>query len=578
MTEFLLQIKNFFSKVWQGIKLIPGIKPHDLPRIFKTTSKKELIALGPLLLLAILAGSFLILGPPKNHNAHPYGGELVEGLLGQPRFINPVLASASSVDMDLSRLAFSQLLKFDQNLILQPDLADSLPTVSADQKTFTLKLKPNLKWQDGVPITADDVVFTIQTIQNIDISSPARVNWSHVKVQKQDDLTLTFQLREVASAFISNFTIGIIPKHIWSGVTGNNFELSETNLKPIGSGPFQVSEIKKTNDGTIKSITLAPNKNYYQGRPYLNKLTFKFYPDYDQVLNAYQNKDVASLGFTPFDKKAFLDTNSSAQQYTLNLPQYQAVFFNLTKSSPITDKAVRQALWLTTDRANIIDQAYFGQAKPSYGPILPGNLGYNPQIEQITHFNVAEAADILNRGGWTLDAQTNIRVKNKKPLEFNLITNDFAPNTKTAQLLQKQWSQIGANVHIITVGNSDLDQQYIRPRNFDALLFSENTGADPDPFAFWHSSQSHDPGLNLASFANTSADKLLTGARATNDVSMRAKDYQQFQLIVTQEIPAIFLDSSVYVYNVPKKIHGINLTTIINPSERFLDIAHWYQE
>ena len=585
MRDWFTNIKNYLSRVLQGIKMVRSVRARHLPQIFESLTKKDFTVLTASAIVFLLAGGFLVHAYfYSGSGTNPaYGGEHIEGLVGQPRFINPVLATSSSVDTDLSRIVYAQLLKFDKDLNLVPDLAESLPAISSDQKTYTLKLKPNLKWQDGQPITADDVVFTIDTIQNASYESPLYTNWNRVKVEKIDDLTVKFTTHEVSASFITNFALGIIPKHIWDGMSPSNFRLSDNNLKPIGSGPYAVREIKKTTDGTIKSIIFKANDLYYEGTPYITYQTFKFYTDSDSMLAAYQSKDIQSVGFIPFDNKVFAVSDKSAE-YQINLPQYQAVFFNLQKNPILQQLGVRQALWLATDRNPIINDVYLGFAQPAYGPILEGNLGYSDKPKTATHYNLDEAAGILDKAGWTLDPATNTRSKSvtsgktttKQSLEFNLATNVSPLNVKAAEILQQQWAKLGITVHLTIVSASELQDQYIRPRNFDALLFSENTGADPDPFPFWSSGQSHDPGLNLSGFSNTTVDKLLTEARQTNDANVRTKDYQQFQDIITQQIPAIFLDSAVYVYINPKKEQGIDLDTVIYPSERFLDINHWY--
>ncbi len=573
------QLTNFLHNFWTGLKLVRNLKRRQLPSVFESFSVKEIYVLFAAMLVFVIAGGFLITQALSHHGPGPhYGGDFTEGLAGQPQFINPVLAAASSVDTDLSRIVFAQLLKFNPDGQLVPDLAAEMPTVSADQKTYTLKLQPGLKWQDGQVLNADDVLFTIQTIQNADFQSPLRPNWTRVKVDKVDDLTLTFQLREVAASFMNNFALGIIPRHIWQGLSSNNFRLSNANLKPVGSGPFAVNQIKKTSDGTIKSITLKPNKQYYQGRPYLDQITFKFYDNYSSLLTAYQGHEIQNLGFVPFDPKALAAPSDKYNQYRVSLPQYQAVFFNLAKNQILAQKAVRQALWLSANRSEIIEQVFQGNSAPAFGPILPDNLGYDPSLAQSAHLNIAEASQILDKAGWVFDPNTNTRTKDKKTLEFNLTVSNIPLNVKTAQLLQSQWAEVGAKVNLVVLEENELEQNYIRPRAFDALLFSENTGPDPDPFPFWHSSQSHDPGLNFSGFNNGNADKLLTEGRQTTDLAKRASDYQQFQQIINDQLPAIFLTQSLYIYDVPKKIQGINLNHITQSSDRFADINKWYLE
>jgi peptide/nickel transport system substrate-binding protein len=575
---FREKIRSFFSQSWAGLRLTPKLSIRHIPLIFENFTRHDLIKLSATLLVILIAGGFLIFGVPGTtaSNTPSFGGSHIEGLIGQPRFINPILAPASGIDTDLSKVVYAQLLKFDKDLQLVPDLAATLPTVSEDQKTYTLKLKENLKWHDGRPIRSDDVLYTIEAIQNSDFESPLQANWARVGVQKIDDLTLNFTLRDVSASFIINFTLGILPKHVWENLDPNQFRLSDLNLKPIGSGPFGVKEIKKTSDGTILAINLEANENYHEGRPYLDNLTFKFLADSESLITAYQGREIDSLGYLPFDRKTFIEASEKVNQHQINLPQYQAVFFNLSKNKVLQDKAVRQALWLATDRREIIDQVYLGFGQEAYGPVLIGNLGYDPSIAEKTHLSLEEAADILNRGKWVFDEITNVRKKGDLTLEFNLTTNNFVLNVKTAQIIKQQWEQIGAKINLVVVSPTDLQQENIRLRDFDALLFAQNTGADPDPFAFWHSTQVRSPGLNISGFKNTTADKLLTDARQTNDVTIRTANYQQFQEIITDELPAIFLDSAVYVYNVPKKIQGINLTTIIHPSDRFVDVNKWF--
>ncbi len=578
MRNLWLQFKAFWQHLWSGVTNIKTITRQQVPHILENFSPKEIYILVIALLVFVLSGGFLFIVAITHRGPGPHsGGELIEGLVGQPQFINPILAATSSVDTDLSRLVYAQLLKFDKDENLVPDLAASLPSISKDQKTYTLNLRPGLKWQDGRPLNADDVLFTIQLVQNGEYSSPLRPNWSRVKITKIDDQTLTFTLREVSNSFMTNFALGVLPKHIWQDYGAQNFRLADTNLKPVGSGPFVVSEIKKTSDGTIKSITLRANNQYYLGSPYLNEITFKFYDGYDSLIAAYQGKEIQSLGFEPFDQKIFLSQSDKTNQYRINLPQYQAVFFNLPKNPILNEKAVRQALWLVTDRQSLIDEVYKGNAVPAVSPIFEKSLGYNPSITQSVHYSLDEAGQILDRAGWKIDPASHLRTKNKKVLEFSLATNgNVVINVKTAQVLQTQWEKLGIKINLVVVSSHDLEDQYIRPRAFDALLFSENVGSDPDPFAFWDSSQSHDPGLNLSGFSNTEADKLLTQARQTTDTTLRQKNYQRFAEILNDQLPAIFLVRSIYLYNVPKNLQGIDLTNIIHPSERFLNLNQWY--
>lgn len=580
MFRVWLTIQNFFVNCWHGIKNLRHFDKSQVVAAFESFSKNQ-IRLSLVAALALLvSGGFLFSQIFAQRGPGPhYGGELTEGMVGQPQFINPILASANSVDTDLTRLVYAQLLKYDRDENLAPDLAESLPEISEDKKTYTIRLKPDLKWQDGKPLTADDVLFTIQAIQNSEYESALRPNWIRIKTQKVDDLTITFQLNEVSNSFINNFAVGILPKHLWESLTPRNFRLSDLNLKAVGSGPFQIETIRKTGDGNIKSATLKANPLYHAGKPYLTRITAKFYDTYEALLNAYQGREIQSVGLVPFDKTAFLTPHDNSESRALSLPQYQAVFFNVARNPILAEKAVRQALWLTTNRNQIINDVYSGNVAAAYGPILPESLGFNPNIEASVHYSLEEAEGLLSKAGWALDTATGVRAKSGKTLEFNLVTSgNLVLNVKAAQLLQEQWAKVGAKVNLIIVSPRQLQDEYIRGRSFDAILTSENTGADPDPFPFWHTSQSHDPGLNLTGFSNAESDRLLTQARQTNDENVRVTNYQRFQEIINQELPAIFLTRSLFIYTTPKNLGGVDLSHIIHPSERFLDANLWYFE
>ena len=549
----------------------------QLVNSFSLIEKKVLIIA---LTTALLTGSFLItdryLGATEA--APDFGGKYTEGIVGEIRFLNPVLAPANNADTDLTRIIYPGLLRFNANQQLEPDLAEALPTLSEDQKQYSLTLRSGLTWHDGQPITADDIIFTIQLIQDPNFASPLRLNWNRVEVNKVDDRTVTFSLREPSAPFIVSLTQGLLPKHIWEGIEPSKFALSKFNLEPVGAGPFMVSEIKKSENGGILSILLSAFPGYVRGQPYLSEIEFKFYQSYDQLIAAYHGNDILGLGYIPFDRQQYVEKSSRIEQYTLNLPQYQALFFNPNKSPVLADGNVRSALAQGINKREIITQVYQGLALESYGPIPPGYLGYNPGVEQANLYNLENAKKLLADTGFVPRPGSDVLYKGDIPLEFTITTNNFPLNQQTAEILKKQWETLGfkVNVQVLTIG--ELEQNYLRPREYQALLFSENVGADPDPYFFWHSSQRTDPGLNLAMLNNREVDNLLAEARLNADPEYRAPRYLRFQEIITTEVPAVFITNSVFVYGVNEKVRGIELSNVINQSERFLDIHKWYIE
>lgn len=560
MSTLLSNLKIFFDK-------------------FSGAEKKLLL----LFIIALVAGAVWLgfQNLTARIDAPKAGGTYIEGLVGVPQYINPLLAPANDVDTDLSRVVYAGLLKFDPQVNLVPDMAESLPEISANGREYTLKLKDNLFWHDGLKVTADDVVFTYRAVQNPELGSPLRLSWNKVEVEKLDDRSVKLTTRESSAAFLANLTIGILPKHVWETVPAQSFALSQFNLNPIGTGPYQITELKRGRKGEIKEIVMKPNRQYYAEGPYLKELRFKFYETAEGLIDGYHAKEVMGLGYVPFDRRLFIEASPKIQQYKLPLSQYQAVFINRAKNpAPLEDVRVRLALAKSIDKKKIIAEVFGGQASEAYGPILPGHLGYHEQIPgaDMNIYDVARATTLLDEAGWIPDSNESGKRKDKQGriITLSLVTNNFTPNVRVAEELKKMWEEIGIQIVLNIETIADLEEKYIRPRNFELLILSENVGADPDPFPFWHSSQLRDPGLNLSTFSNKTADKLLIEARANIAAPDRAAKYRQFQEIFVGDAPAIFIDRSVFVYNISKKIKGLNFNTLITPSDRFADINRWY--
>ncbi len=511
-----------------------------------------------------------------------YGGEYTEGLIGQPRYLNPLLATANDVDADISRVIYAALYKYDGELNLVPDLIADLQ-IAPDGKVFTIRIKDNVYWHDGVKMTADDLVYTYQIIQNLEYGSPLHLTWNRVTVEKIDDLTLRLTTREASTSFLNNLTVGILPKHIWANIKPEAFGLSSYNLEPVGSGPYQVTGIKRFGSGEIRELRLKRFDRYHAGKPYLAELTFKFYDATDSLITAYQGREIMGLGYVPFDQSLFLEPKKNLKQLRFFLPQYQAVFINRLKNpAPLGDVRVRLALAKAVDKKRIITEVYGNQAEEAYGPILPGALGYHEQIPgaDMNIYEPQKSEALLDQAGWVRQSQPAgvRRDKQGRALALSLATNNFSPNVRVAEALKEMWESLGVQINLNIEVASDLEEKFIRPRNFELLLFSENVGGDPDPYPYWHSSQLRDPGANLTNFSNKEADKLLIEARGIVSPETRAEKYKKFQEVFVGDAPAIFIDRSLYVYNISKDVKGLDLKNIVTPPDRFADINKWYIE
>lgn len=560
-------------------------KRIDLPSITEVRlivhhlKPKERIIFFLLLLLFIIGVSGLIwsLRDISSIEVPARGGTVHEGVVGIPRFINPLIA-ISDADRDISTLVYSGLLKSDGTGKLINNLADYYE-ISEDGLEYTFVLKKELEWHDGTKITSEDVAFTVRLAQTPSVKSLKRANWEGVDVAVVDEYTIKFYLKKQYAPFLENATLGILPKHIWGETMPDQLSLSEFNIKPIGSGPFTIKKISRNSSGIINSYTLDSFDKYALGEPNIKRIVLNFYNSEEDLINAYEDGDISALGSISPKNMPNLKKYKSVLN-KINLPRIFGVFFNQNQNKALTNFEVRRALDLATNKEGIINDVLAGYGSVIYDPVPPKALGAMEDNEENIIYNPDEAIALLERTGWKLNEETGIREKKTKKettiLSLSLSTSVANDLADTVRLLKDMWEYIGAEVSIEIFEIGDFDKNVIRTRGYDALLFGEVVGYDPDPFAFWHSSQRNDPGLNIALYANITADKLLSDARKITDADMRAKKYIEFQKEVRNDIPAIFIYSPYYLYITPEYLRGINTTNIAVPSDRFTKVHEWY--
>lgn len=510
------------------------------------------------------------------------GGSLVEGVIGSPRFVNPILA-LSDVDRDLTTLVYSGLLKVE-NGELVPDLAKRY-TISPDGLTYTFTLQDDIYFQDGEPITADDVEFTIQKAQDGLLKSPRRANWDGVSIEKISPTQIRFILKKPYAPFIENATLGILPKHIWKNVDVEQFTFSQYNIEPIGSGPYKLQSVQRDSGGLPQSYELTPYKKYIHGAAYISSLTLKFFSNEKLLLEAFSEGLIESMNSISPVEAAKL-SKGTAHIYKTPLPRIFGVFFNQNQAPVLANKEIRQALNMVVDRDRIVHQVLNDYGTKIYSPIPAGVLPDATTTPAKTLEGTAlvtrieNAKSLLEKNGWALnkDGILEKKVKNKDSqlLQFSLSTSNVPELKAAAEIVKEDWEALGARVTIKIFEAGDLNQNVIRPRKYDALLFGEIVGRDLDLFAFWHSSQRNDPGLNIAMYVNSKVDKLLEEARTLSDQKERLDRFVKIEDAVTSDIPAVFLYSPDFIYTLPEKIKGAQIEHITSPGDRFETITHWY--
>lgn len=568
--------------------LVMGVAHRKLPSrsqlryINNLLSFKERVTIGVSVLLMILSVGFIVTyNYFSTTEAVPtISGEYTEAIVGYPEYINPILAQTNDVDLDIARLVFSSLFKRTKDQRLESDLVTDYE-ISEDQLTYTLYLRRDAYWHDGTPLTADDVIFTVEAIQDPNWQSPLEPSLRGVEAEKIDDYTLTLKLDEPFAPFLSALTFGILPQHIWFDayrVSAQNITLSEYNIKPVGSGPFMFDKLVKDGSGNLKSYHLIPFDKYYGQQPYFESVAFAFYPDLFSATEAFRRKQVDGLAFVSADQKADLQKeHKQLQYYHLQLPQYTAIFFNQEHSDILANDTIRKALVWGVDRDKIISEVLKGEGEVIYTPILEGYIGHNPEVEKYG-FDLEKGKTILDEAGWKLEEGNEFRTKNGNTLEFSIATIDQAEFLQTLDILKQNWTAMGIKVNVNIYASEDIQESIIKPREYEALLFGEIIGLDPDPYAFWHSTQMEHPGLALAVFYDKEIDGLLEQARKTTDEEKRRQSYLHFQNNLAEAIPAIFLYNPYYTYALHQDVHGVDSRYITMPADRFADIENWYFE
>lgn len=505
------------------------------------------------------------------------GGVLREGLISQPTSLNPIL-SQNEVDQDLTSLVFSGILKSDGKGGLQNDLADSVER-SDDGKIWTVKLRRDVFWQDGEQLTADDVVFTIQSIQNQESRSPWRLSWQGVEVKKFNDFEVIFELKNPFAFFEEKLKQKIIPQHIFGVIPLTNLYLSDYNFQPVGSGPYVFEKFEKSKSGFINYYQFKTNPNYFLGRPHIDKIIVKFYKSEPELITAFNHREIDLL--SGVNIRSLDSIKRSFKEEDITLPRYFAVFFNQSISKVLSDKNVRYALNYAVNRLELIDKVFQGKAQSVEGPILPGMIGYDPALK--FEYALDKAVSILEKAGWSdenndgiLEKKLNKNDSAATPLSFKLVSPESPALIEAASILKNQWSKIGVNVDIQIVSALELQQNYLEPRIYDALIYGNVLNQNPDPFQFWHSSQKFHPGFNLALYENAAVDKVLEDFRQIFDPQIQAADLKKFQSFILADAPAVFLFNPQYPIISAKNAYLTEMSKLNIASERYFDVQNWY--
>lgn len=629
--EAKVLVKNFDQQLVKKLnkKRLPSWS--QLKYLFRFLNRKERTVFWSSTFLALTTGLIWLVFFIFSHLAilPTNGGEYTEGLIGAPKLINPIFESVNDADGDISSLLYAKLFKHDENRQLIPDLVENYQ-ISEDKKTYTIKLRNDAYWSDGEKITADDLAFTFDTIQNPEVGSPLFNSFQGVVVDKLDETQVSLTLKEPFAPFLNSLTFGLIPEHVFGQMNPANIRLAKDNLQPIvASGPYKFSKlIKDGATNNIQTYIVEKNEKYFGDKPYLQTVTFKFYDDFEQALADLRNQTINGLGFIPnnYKEKAI---SKNLNLYDLQLPQYTALFFNQNKDKVLKDDVLRSCLSMGIDKKSILENILKNNGQIIHSPILKNEIGYYPDIKK-TVYNPEEANNLLDKSWSRIDPEKFLEIrknqitkelkekyqitsstvstssdmlinadmdrelqdrltketdpkqtfyrkdKNDNILSLTITTADTPEYAAVASAIADFWKNLGIQTFVQLIDGKQIVKENIRDRDYSVLLFGEVLGNDPDPYAFWHSTQTQFPGLNLALFSDKDTDKLLEDARISDDTTKRTENYRKFQDILVKKIPAIFLYTPTYTYAIDSAIKGVSVGSIVTPADRFSSLNKWY--
>ncbi|MBC7868767.1 peptide ABC transporter substrate-binding protein [Candidatus Saccharibacteria bacterium] len=499
-------------------------------------------------------------------------GTYAEAVLGPIDTLNPLFASTRA-DESASQLLFSRLFAYDTKGQLNGDLATKF-AVNDKGTVYTVTIRSDARWHDGIKLTAKDVAFTINLLKNPSVGTTNREDWRGISVSVIDDNTLSFTLPAIIAAFPHALTFPIIPEHILGKVEPNAIRENDFGRSPIGSGPFKLRFVQDVDvNAGRKIVHLARSSNYYRGATKLEFFQLHVYDTQDAIVRALSIDEVNSAS-------GLLATNtgrinkSRYEVETVPIKSGVYAFLNTTREF-LKDKAIRQALQVGTNTKAILDQLPAGTPTLDL-PFINGQL--SGDLPKVATYNLKNAQKILDDAGWVRDGAT--RKKDGRELKLTVVTIKNSDHERVLETLVGQWRDLGIAVDTQVVDQSDPAQRVIQdilqPRNYDVLLYQLAIGSDPDVYAYWHSLQASSRGLNFSNYSNPISDDALVSARSRLEPALRNAKYLTFARQWVSDVPAIGLYQSTTQYVHSKTATAFKSSNVlVSPIDRYSDILYW---
>lgn len=533
-------------------------------------------------LLATGAGGLLVIGAVliyifRSELAAPEqprpGGQYTEGMVGRLGSFNPLFAQGDANAHDVDALLFEPLIRIQASGQVDRVLAASWD-ISPDQRNYTFALRSDARWSDGASVSADDVLFTVRTVQDPDYPGVfLGTSWKDIVATAIDQQHVRFTLPGKNASFLATLEqLDILPAHALAGVPVSQIANSPFGTHPVGTGPFRVQD--RLPDG----IVLERNP-FSRLRPWLDRVVVRTFPDEASALNALDRHEIDAVANLSPTGAARAGGMSQVTVHTVATYRYLELLFNLKSDVPyFQDKRVRRAVAMAIDRQAIIATLAGGRAQPADGPIPPAiTWAYDPTASGPT-YDLAGAAQLLDQAGWTLqrDARTRAGVQLHVQL---VVAHDVAPFEKVGEQIALDLARVGIQVDVTAVSADDLIRLFLNPRAFQLALTAFDNGPDPDVYAFWHSSQARPGGFNFVGMKrNVFIDQDLEKGRADTDLAARAVQYRDLQQLFAEEVPAVYLYSPDFSFAISRRIRGVHLDPAVEPPDRYAHVSDWYIE
>lgn len=464
------------------------------------------------------------------------GGTYAEGVIGQLDTVNPIYATTQS-ERSAGQLIFSSLLRYDRQNSLESDLAESWVT-SSEGKVYTVRLRDDAYWHDGRKVTAADVAFTLGLIKNPQTRSYLYRTWQDVSVKATGMYELEFTLPSAYAPFPHALTFGVLPKHVLETVSPLRLREHPFNRDPVGSGPFKFRSIQIINpDADRIVLQVDRNDGYYRGPVKLERFQLHTYQDQDALRQGFLSREINAANEVPTtDIRTIKDQLPTT--VVSEAPLYNGVYaFFRTDNPKVNDVAVRRALVKATDRSQL-RELLSGYVSQLEGPLLPEQVEGIAGLKQAGYDSDAAAAE-LEKAGWFL--KNGVREKDGQRLQLSVVAPRSGDFPDVLGELAKQWRTIGVDVKTQVVQTNTFEQNILTTRAYDVLLYELALGADPDVFAYWHSSQASVRGFNLSNYKSGIADDALLSARGRSEANLRGAKYQGFFEQWLEDAPAVAL-------------------------------------